>query len=233
MKGIYLITNHVNGKIYVGSSRDIYARLRQHFNALIADRHGNIHLQRAWKEYGEDAFSFSIVESVEDETRLIEAEQVWIDKSEAAHRDVGYNISPSARGRAMPEEVKAKLRAKRLGGKLTDEHRRKLSESHLGQISWNKGKRFSEESKKKMSDSMRKKYAAGFSPWNKGRPMDEATKLKISIGRTGKGLGCKHGFTKGQGFWLGKKRPNVSGENHYRWRARVARLAQQPQESIT
>lgn len=61
-----------------------------------------------------------------------------------------------------------KKRSKALKGKpkpnRTQEHKDNLSESHLGQVAWNKGKKgVSEETRKKMSDAKK-----GKEPWNKG-----------------------------------------------------------------
>jgi len=44
------------------------------------------------------------------------------------------------------------------GKKLSEEHRRKLSESHKGQVAWNKGIPISEKNKKKHSDFMKEYY---------------------------------------------------------------------------
>jgi hypothetical protein len=71
----------------------------------------------------------------------------------------------------MPEERRLKL----VGKKASLETLKKLRESHLGQISWNKGKTFSEESKQKMSAAR-----VGVSPWNKGKTASEESKLKMS-----------------------------------------------------
>jgi len=43
-------------------------------------------------------------------------------------------------------------------GKLSEEHRRKLSESHKGQVAWNTGIPVSEKNKKKQSDFMKEYY---------------------------------------------------------------------------
>jgi len=74
---------------------------------------------------------------------------------------------------------------------FSDEHIKKLSESHKGQkpnsgsfkkgcISSFKGKTHSEESKKKNSESHK-----GRNPWNKGIPRSEEVKKKISKSKKG------------------------------------------------
>ncbi|MBT9788673.1 hypothetical protein GPK90_04850 [Clostridium sp. MCC344] len=60
--GVYQIKNVANGKIYIGSSKDIFTRWKQHKAKLNKNAHVNEHLQKAWNKYGENNFIFSIVE---------------------------------------------------------------------------------------------------------------------------------------------------------------------------
>ena len=60
--GIYMITCTTNKKIYIGSTCNLYNRRRDHFSALRQKRHGNPYLQRAWNKYGEQAFTFEVLE---------------------------------------------------------------------------------------------------------------------------------------------------------------------------
>ena len=78
MVGIYKIENLVNGKRYYGSSKNIDKRWRDHKNQLRAGKHGNYYLQRAWVKYGEDKFSFEIIEECRVET-LLEREQHYLN----------------------------------------------------------------------------------------------------------------------------------------------------------
>lgn len=78
MKGIYHIIDK-RGKQYIGSSKDIDKRLRKHLNSLRRGDHHNIYLQRAFKKYGEDFFTF---EAIEETDLLFEREQWHIDNTE-------------------------------------------------------------------------------------------------------------------------------------------------------
>ena len=59
--GIYKIVNKINGKYYVGSSKNIPVRWSDHKETLNKSSHYNVHLQRSWKKYGNHNFEFVIV----------------------------------------------------------------------------------------------------------------------------------------------------------------------------
>jgi len=89
--GIYKIENLVNGKFYIGSSVDILKRWNHHSGDLNSNRHCNSYLQRAWNKYGEDNFSFEIIDIVEDKSVLFKREQYLLDTLNP-FGDNGYNI---------------------------------------------------------------------------------------------------------------------------------------------
>lgn len=60
--GIYCIENLVNGKKYIGQSKDISQRWRSHLCDLRKNKHSNEKLQNAWNKYGEDNFCFKVLE---------------------------------------------------------------------------------------------------------------------------------------------------------------------------
>jgi group I intron endonuclease len=91
--GIYKIKNIINGKIYIGSSKDITKRWKQHLSALKNNTHHSYHLQRAWNKYGEENFKFEVVEIIHDEDLLTEKEQEWMTKYTCCDYRCGYNMS--------------------------------------------------------------------------------------------------------------------------------------------
>ena len=88
MIGIYKITNTVNGKCYVGQSRDIEARWAKHLSAYKSSPEWELY--RAFKKYGIAAFSFEVVEECTIE-ELNEREIYWITQYDSFNN--GYNMT--------------------------------------------------------------------------------------------------------------------------------------------
>lgn len=89
-KGIYEILNTVNGKRYIGSSKELNIREQWHFSALRGNRHPNKYLQNAVNKYGIENFEFNHLEYC-DEEYLITLEQWYLDNEEWH-----YNLSNKA-----------------------------------------------------------------------------------------------------------------------------------------
>lgn len=88
--GVYKILNTINGKFYIGSSKDIESRWRQHKDALNQEKHGNPHLQCAWNKYKPHSFVFEIIEECSPEVQF-EREQYYLDTL-SPFDDNGYNV---------------------------------------------------------------------------------------------------------------------------------------------
>jgi group I intron endonuclease len=74
--GIYQIRNILDGKIYVGSAKNLKTRWTTHLWALRSKKHFNIHLQRAFDKYGENSFIFEILYTTNNVEELIKKEDV-------------------------------------------------------------------------------------------------------------------------------------------------------------
>lgn len=62
IKGVYKITNTVNGKCYVGSAVDVYNRGSMYRHLIKRKKLHNIHLQSSMLKYGFDKFTFELLE---------------------------------------------------------------------------------------------------------------------------------------------------------------------------
>lgn len=92
MIGVYKITNTKNGKVYIGQSVRIKKRFEEHKKKLRTNNHINCYLQDDWNIYGEDAFTFEVVQKCRS-VYLDEIEHHLIKEYQSTDRKKGYNIS--------------------------------------------------------------------------------------------------------------------------------------------
>ena len=148
--GIYKITNLESGKVYVGSSLDIYTRFTKHKSDLIRNKHKNIYLQNAWNKYGSQNFIFEIIELVSPVDQLLIRESYWIKHIKCLNRIFGYNLSDieSTGIIKLSKETRQKMSKSKTGKIHTKESKKKMRLAKLGNTPWNKGISFSKEVKK-------------------------------------------------------------------------------------
>jgi len=108
MQGIYKIKNINTGKIYIGSSKDIETRWKEHKYKLKNNTHHSSKLQRSYnKTIDKDIFVFSVLEEVEDSSNLLEREQYYINKFDSFKN--GYNCVGDLNNNKHTEKYKNKL----------------------------------------------------------------------------------------------------------------------------
>ena len=127
MIGIYLITNKVNGKKYVGQSIDIEERWKRH---IIASKKSELVIYRAMRKYGIDNFDFSILEECSVD-KLDEREIYWISELDTYNN--GYNMTIGGKGHNLyldpkEREQKKKEIARRSSKKYRDSHKEERRE---------------------------------------------------------------------------------------------------------
>lgn len=110
IKGIYKITNNVDGKVYIGKSINIKRRWKQHINDLDNNKHINKHLQNAWNKYGKKNFKFELLFKSDDEKEIDQKESYYIDLYKSNKRKYGYNLTSGGEGGSRNEETKEKIR---------------------------------------------------------------------------------------------------------------------------
>ncbi len=137
--GVYAIRHRASGKVYVGSSTNVRARLNQHRHHLRHGTHLNARLQAAWAADGEQAFEFTVLESTDTSADLLALEQKWLDQLQAADPEHGYNIDPHAGdplGRRMTPEQRQQMAERSQGNRYGVGHhyRGRLTEADIPHI---------------------------------------------------------------------------------------------------
>jgi group I intron endonuclease len=153
LSGIYTITNTTNNKIYVGKTKNFYFRWASHISGLRKNKHSNKHLQNAWNKYGEECFKFEILENCE-ENFLYGLEHYWCNILNVHDEKYGYNIERThpykksygpMLGRTFTAEHKLKIGNSNRGRKISEESKKKMSLARLGKEAPMKGKKLSKE----------------------------------------------------------------------------------------
>lgn len=145
---VYLITNIINGKRYVGqTSKSLETRWQQHRTTR-----GCSALRKAIDKYGEKSFIHNVlfVELTKEQAKELEIEYIHRYNTKAPN---GYNLTSGGDGvRNLSEEslqriVKANLGNKHAVGAIrTPAYLKAMSERYKGRV-------FSDETKRKMSEA--------------------------------------------------------------------------------
>ena len=197
---VYLATNRVNGRQYVGKTRyGLKKRIAGHRDMA---RNGlGWLLHRAIRKYGPDAFDWDEVHSnvPEDDLNQLEIDCIKWFGSKAPD---GYNLTDGGDGGAVvfSDESKVKMKAYHnrpdvkeyirkvhLGRKRPAETGRKISEACKGRKAWNTGLRYtgnerSEECKARMKKAQnRPEVKSKISASMRGRPKSSETRAKMKL----------------------------------------------------
>ena len=128
--GIYKLTHKENGKIYIGQSKHLKRRLNEHKRCEKSDdkKGSQSVVRRAIKKYGFDAFNFEIILYCEEskymdmmETKIIKFYDCLVPK--------GYNVRDGGNKVFISEEGKKRISKANSGRIVSEETRKKLSES--------------------------------------------------------------------------------------------------------
>lgn len=121
---IYKIQCEKDGRFYIGASTNPHKRRLEHFNHLRKGKHHNIFLQRAFDKYGEDSFSYTILEEFEQEDTMWKREEELLEELSNT-----YNMMPGGiRGPRMYGKGNPKF-----GKQISEQQRRLQSEAMSGE----------------------------------------------------------------------------------------------------
>lgn len=215
---IYLTVNLITGKKYIGKHR------AEMFDPSY--KGSGKYITRAFNKYGIENFSVQLLRKCNSLDELNDAEIEYIAQYRAVESADFYNLARGGEGNTSKRsnETIAKVRQSLTGRKLSEEHKRKVSESmrgikhktglsdeHKAKISAaNKGRVLSDEHKRKIVASRRKnnvcwvtettkqKISAtnkGKIPWNKGLTKETDSRVKRGYDNFHKTMEIKHNKT--------------------------------------
>ncbi len=166
---VYVATNMINGKKYVGvTSRTLEKRRAYHEGLWNKNCRA---LYRALLKYGADAFTWHSLYESDDAEMLINLETyfiVWLNTIAPNGYNLTYGAFPNGGVLALSKEAREKISAAKRGNKA-----------------W-LGKKHTKEARKKMSAIKR-----GNKNWL-GKKHTDKTRAKIGTGNTGKKRSAEH-----------------------------------------
>lgn len=202
---IYKVTNTVNGKVYIGQTRNDH-QVRWNEHRYAAHYGTSNYFYNAIRLYGDESFIIELIDLAENQESLDELEKYWISFYKSTDEEFGYNCTEGgANGARTPEaiqrmseahkklfedpEFKERMRLANIGKHHTAEGRANISKAQKGKPTRRPGYTQSEYTKDKISLGLKKAFEEGRRTKTGGLkkgtvlgPMSEEDKIKRSEG---------------------------------------------------
>ena len=216
--GVYCWKNLDTGEFYVGSARNLSKRLRVYYSPSGIEKILNIstsRILRALLKYDYSKFCLEILEYCESND-LIKREQYYIDSLKPEYNilkiagssfgrihteETKMKISKILKGKPLSELTKDKMSNTRIGKKFSEKTKKILSELRKGKSSPFLGKLHSDNTKKKLSQTLGSKVEVFNTETNE-------TIIYFSNYQAAKALGCSdytiRNYIKNKTLYKGK-----------------------------
>jgi group I intron endonuclease len=177
---IYLLTNKINAKIYIGQT---WLLLKRRMGKTGENYNNSPYLYNAIKKYGVDQFEYEVLETCTDQDAADILEDKYINLYDSRNLAIGYNLKGGGSHGLHSEETKAKI-AKTMTEKVWSEEA--LEGRKIGGRLWAGKERgpHNEEWKENNSNQMIAWHAKNPHPMEGQHHTPEA---KVKIGEASKG----------------------------------------------
>lgn len=184
---IYLTTNKITGKQYVG----------QHTKSEFDTKYkgSGVAITKAFKKYGEDNFECHIIDTATTQDELNDKEYVYVELYQTLTPN-GYNLMEGGGCKGRPSNESKQKISETLTGKYTGEKNGMYGKHHTDKTKQKlseagKGRKLSDETKQKMSESQKKRCEdpderRKLSEARKGKTLTEEHKRKIGDANKGR-----------------------------------------------
>lgn len=129
---IYLITNTVNGKRYVGqTTRSLSERKKDHLTSRC-----NRYLRRSFRKHGREAFHWNVLKEASSQEVLDRLEDQFILCFNTLDRRFGYNLRRGGGNGRLADEVRERMAEAKRGTRHTEATKHKISASLKNLLIW-------------------------------------------------------------------------------------------------
>lgn len=154
---IYKATNKINGKVYVGQTIQglndrKYSHKRHSFK-----KNSPAHFHRAIRKYSFKSFKWEIIDKAKDRKELNNKERIWIKYYDSFNKENGYNSTYGGDSIEFRDYIKKKISLTLKGRKITKAQSGARSIRMSGYGNHFFGRKHSEETKKRISESRKGK----------------------------------------------------------------------------
>lgn len=181
---VYLITNRINGKVYVGKYSGVDPLIRWSAHVRHAQRGAKQHLSNAIRKHGLNAFDIRVLEQCASEEELNALESFHIARLKS--NKTGYNMTTGGEGFSKGNTY-------RTGKKLTPAHKACIARANKGtrksaatiqrmRIAQSNRKPLSQLSRKRMSDAQKRRlHTKGIPLTDSHRRALKQAKLRVHM----------------------------------------------------